>query len=119
METVPHIARVYTRSELESGSVSEDRIGRAFSLAYFPQRSGELFVLPEPYWMFAATGSTHGTPYWYDAHVPVIFMGPGIKPGTYPEAVAVNDIAPTLSNILGVDRPSGSMGRILSEMLGQ
>jgi len=117
METVPHIARVYTRTELESGSVSEDRIGRAFSLAFFPQRSGELFVLPEPYWMFAATGSTHGTPYWYDAHVPVIFMGPGIKPGTYPEAVAVNDIAPTLSDILGVDTPSGSIGRILSEIL--
>jgi len=117
METVPHIARVYTRAELESGSVTGDRVGRAFTLAYFPQRSGELFVLPEPYWMFAATGSTHGTPYWYDAHVPVIFMGPGIKPGTYSEPVAVNDIAPTLSDILGVDTPSGSMGRILSEIL--
>jgi predicted AlkP superfamily pyrophosphatase or phosphodiesterase len=117
METVPHIARVYTRAELESGSVTGDRIGRAFTLAYFPQRSGELFVLPEPYWMFAATGSTHGTPYWYDAHVPVIFMGPGIKAGRYTEAIAVNDIAPTLSDILGVDAPSGSIGRILSEIL--
>jgi predicted AlkP superfamily pyrophosphatase or phosphodiesterase len=119
METVPHIARVYTRAELESGAVSKDPIGRSFSLAYFPQRSGELFVLPDPYWMFAATGSTHGTPYWYDAHVPVIFMGPGIKAGTYSEAVAVNDIAPTLSDILGVDTPSGSSGRILSEILDE
>jgi predicted AlkP superfamily pyrophosphatase or phosphodiesterase len=118
IETLPHIARVYTRAELESGSVMGDRIGHAFTVAFFPQRSGELFVMTEPYWMFAATGSTHGSPYWYDAHVPVIFMGPGIRPGTYSQSIAVNDVAPTLSEILGVDTPSGSSGRVLTEILG-
>lgn len=118
MEAEPHIARVYTRSELQSGSVTGDPAGRAFTLGFFAQRSGDLFVLPEPYWMFTATGTTHGTPYWYDAHVPLIFMGPGIKPGTYPGSVVINDVAPTLSGLLGVEIPSGSSGRILTEILG-
>ena len=118
MQSVPHIARVYTRSELQSGSVTGDPIGRSFTVNFFAQRSGDLFVLTEPYWMFSATGSTHGTPYWYDAHVPLIFMGPGIKPGSYREHVAINDVAPTLSDLLGVETPSGSSGRILTEIFG-
>jgi predicted AlkP superfamily pyrophosphatase or phosphodiesterase len=115
----PHIARVYTRTQLQSGSVTGDPIGRAFTLDFFAPRSPDLFILPEPYWIFSTTttGSTHGTPYWYDAHVPVIFMGPGIKPGSYTERIAPNDIAPTLSHILGVEMPNGSSGRILTEIL--
>ena len=118
MRTAPHIARVYTRSELQSGSVATDPIGRAFALSFFGPRSGDLFVLPEPYWMFATTGTTHGTPYWYDAHVPLIFVGPRIKPGTHPEPVAINDVAPTLSDLLGVETPSGSSGMVLTEIFG-
>jgi arylsulfatase A-like enzyme len=74
-------------------------------------------ILPEPYYLFEATGTSHGTPYDYDSHVPLIFYGPGIKPGTYATRVAVNDVAPTLSEILHVERPSGSIGRVLSEIL--
>jgi arylsulfatase A-like enzyme len=46
-----------------------------------------------------------------------MFLGPGIKPGTYPERIAPNDIAPTLAALLGVAQPSGSIGRVLSEMI--
>lgn len=119
IQVQPHIARVYTRSELQSGSVTGDPIGRAFTLDFFAQRSGDLFVLPEPYWIFSTstTETTHGTPYWYDAHVPLIFMGSGIKIGTYPENVVINDVAPTLSELLGVETPSGSSGRVLREII--
>jgi len=48
--------------------------------------------------------------------VPVIFFGPGIKAGSYAERIAVNDVAPTLAAILGVEAPSGSMGRVLTEL---
>jgi hypothetical protein len=44
-------------------------------------------------------------------------MGPGIRPGKYHQSVAVNDIAPTLSTILEIETPSGSVGRVLGEML--
>ena len=114
---VDHIARVYTAEELRTGAVQQDAIGRAFSLGFYGPRSGDLFILPEPYYLFEATGTSHGTPYDYDTHVPVLFWGPGIKPGTYPGRIAVNDIAPTLAALLGTEQPSGSIGRVLSEML--
>ncbi len=56
---------------------------------------------------------SHGTPFDYDTHVPVIFLGPGIKAGHYYEKIAVNDIAPTLAAIAGGERaaPSGAYCR--------
>jgi predicted AlkP superfamily pyrophosphatase or phosphodiesterase len=112
-----HIARVYTRHELMSGQVQQDQIGRAFSLGFFAPRSGDLFILQEPYYLFDSTGTSHGTPYGYDTHVPVIFWGPGIKPGTYGQSITANDIAPTLASILQIEQPSGAIGRILTEIL--
>jgi arylsulfatase A-like enzyme len=52
----------------------------------------------------------------YDTHVPVVFMGPGIKAGRFDETISVNDIAPTLATLLGVETPSGSAGRVLAEV---
>jgi arylsulfatase A-like enzyme len=85
--------------------------------AYHRDRSGDLLVILEPHWTTAAAGASHGTPYGYDAHIPLILMGPGINPGTYRDRVALNDLAPTLAAIVGVEAPSGSQGRVLSEAL--
>jgi len=73
-------------------------------------------LLQDPYYLFEATGTSHGTPYDYDTHVPVIFLGAGIKTGDYRQTITVNDIAPTLAELLGVEQPAGSIGRILSEI---
>jgi predicted AlkP superfamily pyrophosphatase or phosphodiesterase len=113
----PHIARVYTRSQLLEGRAEPDAIGRAAVLGFFGPRSGDLLIVPEPYYMFEASGASHGTPYDYDNHVPVIFFGPQFKPGTYTRRIEVNDIAPTLAKVLGVATPSASTGRVLAEML--
>jgi predicted AlkP superfamily pyrophosphatase or phosphodiesterase len=112
-----HIARVYTRQELLTGAVQRDPIGNAVSLSFYAPRFGDLYILPEPYYLFDASGTSHGTPYDYDAHVPLIFYGPGIKKGVYTTRVAVNDVAPTLAQMLGVERPSGSTGQVLSQIL--
>ena len=114
--TIPHVFRVYTREQLLNGNTLEDQVGRRVMNGFYPRRGADIYIMLEPYWMFAAKGTTHGTTFSYDAHVPVIFMGAGIKPGRYYEGVAVNDIAPTLAAILEVETPSGSVGRILSEM---
>ena len=65
----------------------------------------------------APTGTTHGAPFDYDAHVPVLFLGPQVRAGRYNRNVMVNDIAPTLATMLDVETPSGSVGRVLDEML--
>jgi arylsulfatase A-like enzyme len=62
-------------------------------------------------------GTTHFSPYDYDKHVPILFMGPGIKAGRYNSNVSPVDIAPTLATMLSIETPSGSSGRVLTEML--
>jgi arylsulfatase A-like enzyme len=114
---VPHVTRVYTRDQLLRGDVAKDRIGSRVLRGFNAQRSGDLEIIFEPYWMRQAQGTTHGTPYNYDAHIPLILMGRDIKPGTYSANVALNDLAPTLSTILNVEIPSGSAGRVLTEAL--
>jgi predicted AlkP superfamily pyrophosphatase or phosphodiesterase len=113
----PHIARVYTHHQLMEGRLALDEIGRAFVLSFYAPRSGDVMILQEPGYLFESTGTSHGTPYRYDTHVPIVFAGPGIKPGTYSGRIAPNDIAPTLSFLLGIQEPSGSIGRILREAL--
>lgn len=113
----PLVLRVYTREQLLAGSVPTDRFSQRVLRGYNPRRSGDVEVLLEPYWIRGATVATHGTPYSYDAHIPLIFMGRGIRPGRYHQEVALNDVAPTLSSILEVEIPSGSSGRVLDEIL--
>jgi len=112
---VPHVARVYTRDQLLRGEVQNDRVGSRVLRGFNAQRSGDLEIILEPYWMRQAQGTTHGTPYNYDAHIPLILMGRGIQPGHYSGQAALNDLAPTLATLLGVEIPSGSSGRVLTE----
>jgi hypothetical protein len=74
-------------------------------------------TVTDPYYLFTATGTTHGSPYEYDTHVPVVFLGAGVRAGSYPGSIGVQDIAPTLSTLLAIQAPSGNMGRVLTEML--
>jgi predicted AlkP superfamily pyrophosphatase or phosphodiesterase len=114
---LPHVFRVYTRDQLMNGAIANDQVGRRVQNGFFAKRAADVYILVDPYWMFSQHGTTHGSAFSYDAHVPVIFMGPGIKAGLYHEAATVNDIAPTLATMLGIETPSGSVGRVLSQIL--
>ena len=114
---VPHVLRAYALHELLAGAATDDAVGRYLANSVQARRTADVQVLLEPYWMFGATGTTHGSVFGYDTHVPVIFMGPGIRPGAYRHDVTVNDVAPTLAEIVGVETPSGAAGRVLSEIL--
>jgi hypothetical protein len=113
---VPHIFRVYTRDQLMAGAVPSDLVSQRIVNGFNQRRSPDIEFVPDPYFTVSNAVSTHGTPFSYDAHVPVIFMGTGIRAGRYDNNVAVNDIAPTLSTILEVETPAGSVGRVLTEM---
>src|ERR1019366_2782515 len=112
-----HVARVYTRTQLLNDAVQSDPVGTALRNGFNAERSGSLVMVLEPYWILAAAGATHGSPYDYDSHVPMLFLGLRIKAGRYDSNVAPNDIAPTLATILDIETPSGSSGRVLTEML--
>jgi hypothetical protein len=113
----PHVFRVYTSAEILRNQVLDDSVSAAVRMGFYGPRSADVIVIPDEFYMYHPnSGTSHGTPFNYDSHVPVIFMGAGIKAGHYYEKVAVNDIAPTLSAIVGVEQPSGSTGRVLQEM---
>jgi hypothetical protein len=114
---VPHVARVYTRDQLALGNVPDDKIATRVVRSFNPRRSGDIEILLDPYWIRSASGTTHGSAYSYDTHIPLVFMGPGIRPGQYLQEVALNDLAPTLSTMLQIETPSGSVGSVLNVML--
>ena len=112
-----HVYRVYTRTQLLAGQYGSDFVSTRVANGFNPGRSGDVITILEPYWIYGAKEASHGTPFGYDTHLPLIFAGAGVKRGVYDATVAINDIAPTLATILGVETPSGSTGRVLTEML--
>jgi predicted AlkP superfamily pyrophosphatase or phosphodiesterase len=116
---VAGVGACFTRSELLKRELRNDRISAGVARGFYSSRSGDLIIVPQPYFFFYSetTITTHGTGYRYDTHVPVIFFGPGITPGTYFGECSPADIAPTLSAILGLAPPSNSEGRVLAEAI--
>ncbi len=123
-ETMRGVAAVYRAEELSGGEATLSEFRRAFTFSYFPERSGDLFVLQKPYWLTDSsaggskryTGTGHGTPYYYDQRVPILLMGFGIQAGQYFERATPADIAPTLGTLTGVTLASRD-GRVLAEAL--
>lgn len=116
-----HVMRVFTRDQLTQG-VAGDFIASAVLNGFQPQRSGDIVVIYEPYQipaMKAPAKATHFSPYNYDTHVPVMFLGAGVKAGWHRENIQVNDIAPTLAALMDVELPSGANGRVLTQALAE
>jgi arylsulfatase A-like enzyme len=116
LEAQPGIARVFRRDELGSAAAAHDRMQTAAALSYVPDLSGDLVMALKPGWTFAATGTGHGTGNPDDQRVPILMMGPGIRPGRYREAVTPADIAPTLAALSGITLPLVE-GRVLRRAL--
>lgn len=121
---VPGVAAVYTAEELENLSSSKNPMEITESNSFFSARSGDLFIVPKPYWLWDNTepgksrdyGATHGTPYPYDQRVPVLFMGYGIQRGEFHEEVTPADIAPTLAALCGITLVAPD-GHVLAQAL--
>jgi hypothetical protein len=112
------ISVCFTRSQLISGGLPNTMIARSVANGFYPQRNGNLIVVTQPFYFFGeGLATTHGSPYSYDTHVPIIFTGAGIVPGTYYNACSPADIAPTLAALLKIQAPSNNTGRILSEAI--
>ena len=113
------VEKVYTPDDLTGTTATSDPFLPLFRNAYYAPRSPQINVLLKRYvYLSAAVGGTgHGTAYDYDRHVPIVFMGPGVKPGKYKAACGPEDIAPTLASMLGLDFPREQDARLLTEML--
>ena len=75
------------------------------------KRSGDIMILPKPmYFSGRSTGTTHGSIYNYDTHVPALFFGWNVPKGESSIHYSISDIAPTISNLLNILEPSGNIG---------
>jgi predicted AlkP superfamily pyrophosphatase or phosphodiesterase len=79
---------------------------------YNAARSGDVLITLLPNWMeWGNTGTTHGSPYNYDTHIPLIFYGWKVVNGTYLPEVNITDIAPTIAHLLNIQPPNGCSGK--------
>jgi predicted AlkP superfamily pyrophosphatase or phosphodiesterase len=122
----PGVATVYWSEEVQGRPATQNPIRSAIANSYFQGRSGDLFIVPKPYWLVDGTlagkmrtyGTGHGTPYNYDQHVPILLMGYGIHSGDYYREVTPADIAPTLATLCGITLVPRD-GHILTEALAE
>ncbi len=79
-----------------------------------PRRSGDIMLVVNPSW-FAGykTGTTHGSLYRYDTHVPLLFYGWKVKNGETNMRTNISDIAPTVADFLNILEPNGSIGNVI------
>ncbi len=118
--TVAGIGSCFTHSDLAEGTLPNGPIAQSVARGFYPSRNGNLVLVPEAFW-FVAEGisTTHGSPYSYDTHVPVILAGPGLVEGRYLSPASPADIAPTLAALLNLTPPSNVSGRILVEAVAK
>jgi predicted AlkP superfamily pyrophosphatase or phosphodiesterase len=122
----PGVAGVFRAEQLVDRPATQSPLLESMANSYWPGRSGDLFIVPKPYWLMDGTaagrarsyGTGHGTPYNYDQRVPVIFMGFGIRPGEYYGTITPADIAPTLALLCGITLAPRD-GHVLGEALAK
>lgn len=109
---------VFSREQLLEGR-APGPLGKLASNGYNGERGGDVLLIPKPYVIPGAgkTGTTHGSPYSYDTHVPILFYGTAFQPGRYPNEFFITDIVPTLCAALEMNEPSVSMGKPLIDIL--
>jgi predicted AlkP superfamily pyrophosphatase or phosphodiesterase len=111
------ISNVFTEEEIQN-SGSNNQLLQIISNGYDPKQNGELVLLFKPGYMeYSSTGTTHGSPYSYDTHVPCLFYGWKIKKGASYNKKTITQIAPTLAQKLKLTMPNGTQSEVLEEIL--
>jgi Type I phosphodiesterase / nucleotide pyrophosphatase. len=110
--TFKGVANAYTSYELNGESLN-NRSAELMQHGFYIKRSGDIALLLEPQWLddYSHTGTSHGTTYSYDTHVPLLWYGWDIKPGYTSEPVDITDIAPTIASFLNIMSPNTSIGK--------
>lgn len=115
---LPGVARIFDINQLMQTPLNS-RIREMLINGYYPKRSGDIQLILQPQWIegYSATGTTHGLWNPYDAHIPLLWYGWGIKPGSTSREISITDIAPTIAALLKIQTPSGSVGKVISEII--
>jgi predicted AlkP superfamily pyrophosphatase or phosphodiesterase len=107
----------YTKSQLAAGEAPNTALGRKYLNSYSPEGSWYVLGVPDIYTIGPGKGTDHTSPYNYDTHVPLVLFGIPFQAGTYRASVEPIDLAPTLASLLGINAPTHSVGRVLTEAI--
>ncbi|MFC0261529.1 alkaline phosphatase PafA [Fontibacter flavus] len=111
------IKEVYTATDMRRMEYLNGK-KHLLQMGYNHKASGDLLLILEPAWLSSSyRGTTHGTGYTYDTHVPIVFMGWKVPSGESSRYVTITDIAPTLSMMLNIRLPNGATGQPILEVL--
>jgi predicted AlkP superfamily pyrophosphatase or phosphodiesterase len=116
--TIPGIAETWPSRTLKHGSYSGNSTGALLQNGYNHRLSGDVCLTYLPGWMDnGPRGTTHGSGYNYDTHVPVIFFGAGVRKGSNLDYVTITQIAPTVCEMLQISQTDGTVARPLNDAL--
>lgn len=117
---VPGVAYAVPSERVNEYALPEELRMRVIN-GYNRHRSGQIFIILHPGWALNSSENPRGTDHsvWspYDTHIPLIFMGHGVKPGHLYREVYMTDIAPTLAFMLSTQLPSGCIGKPITELI--
>lgn len=110
---------IYTRDQLLEGR-APGAIGQRVINGFHTERSGDMVFIYKPYSIpYPRAGTTHGSPFGYDTHVPVLFFGEEFKRGRFNDDFQITDIVPTLCSVLRMNEPPASIGRPATSILAE
>ncbi|MEO6071060.1 MAG: alkaline phosphatase PafA [Chitinophagaceae bacterium] len=118
LSSKPNFAFVADVAKLDDAPLPGDLKTKIIN-GYNAKRSGPITYILEPGWYGGApnsTGTTHGSWNPYDAHIPLLWMGWGIKQGASNRPVNMTDIAPTIAGLLHIQMPNGCIGKPIEEV---
>ncbi len=111
------VASTVTAQSLQQNEYTQG-VKQLIQRGYHARRSGDVVINLYPQWLdYSKTGTTHGSPYTYDTHVPLLWYGWKIKSGSTAEYIAITDIAPTLAIFLNTSFPNGNTGKPISALV--
>ncbi len=113
----PEVAFAFPLKKLANYTMPEP-IASVIRNSYNPSRSGDIQIILKPnYFNGGSKGTTHGAWNPYDAHIPLIWYGWKVKPGSLHRKTYMTDIAATLAAMLHIQMPNGCVGHVIEEVL--
>ena len=113
------ISVAVTRSDILKGNLPDTLFAKDLINVFNPERSGNILIIQKPHWYLYSSNddpAMHGSPYSYDNHVPLFFVGPGIKKQSVYRQVRPWDIVGTLALKLGIESPAAASQDTLVEI---
>lgn len=96
----------------------QDNIHAKVKSGFYPNRCGDIIIVLKANWLEGYhKGTSHGSPYSYDTHVPLLWWGYNVKQGNSNEPITITQIAPTVSKLLKIPKPSGCTSKPISSLV--